>query len=74
MLIIWDRLFGTFEEEHESRQCIYGLDAQRRPLGTYNPLWHQLQHLFSTLHLAATQAGGPIDLGRQCCMHAGRIF
>ena len=27
VLIIWDRLFGTFEEEQRSRPCIYGLDA-----------------------------------------------
>ena len=28
VLIVWDRLFGTFEEEQRGRPCIYGLDAQ----------------------------------------------
>lgn len=28
MLIVWDRAFGTFEEEDEARPCIYGLDGR----------------------------------------------
>ena len=39
-LCIWDRLFGTFEEERE--QPVYGLVE---PLGSFNPLWAQL-HFF----------------------------
>ncbi|GAB3260314.1 sterol desaturase family protein [Chitinimonas naiadis] len=34
MLIIWDRLFGTFAEEAEP--CVYGT---RAPLRSWNPLW-----------------------------------
>lgn len=30
MLIVWDRLFGTFEPEQPSVACLYGLDAQVR--------------------------------------------
>lgn len=41
MLIIWDRMFGTFEEEKE--QPVYGLVHQ---LGTWDILWAQLHHLF----------------------------
>jgi sterol desaturase/sphingolipid hydroxylase (fatty acid hydroxylase superfamily) len=34
MLIIWDRLFGTFQPEEE--EAVYGLT---RPLQSWNPLW-----------------------------------
>jgi hypothetical protein len=36
ILIVWDRLFGTFEEEHDNEPCIYGT---RAPLRSFNPLW-----------------------------------
>lgn len=34
ILIVWDRLFGTFKEEGET--CIYGT---RKPVNSWNPLW-----------------------------------
>lgn len=34
MLVIWDRLFGTFAEEKET--CVYGT---RTPLNSWDPLW-----------------------------------
>jgi alkylglycerol monooxygenase len=34
MLVIWDRLFGTFAEEKEA--CVYGT---RTPLQSWNPIW-----------------------------------
>jgi sterol desaturase/sphingolipid hydroxylase (fatty acid hydroxylase superfamily) len=34
VLIVWDRLFGSFEEESE--KCIYGT---RAPLESWDPLW-----------------------------------
>jgi alkylglycerol monooxygenase len=34
MLVIWDRMFGTFMEEKEA--CVYGT---RTPLQSWNPLW-----------------------------------
>ncbi|MRD47042.1 hypothetical protein GHT07_07115 [Caenimonas koreensis DSM 17982] len=34
VLIIWDRLFGSFKEEGE--QCVYGT---RSPLNSWDPLW-----------------------------------
>ena len=34
ILIIWDRIFGSFEEEDE--KCIYGT---RSPLNSWDPLW-----------------------------------
>jgi alkylglycerol monooxygenase len=34
MLVVWDRLFGTFQEEDE--KCVYGTQT---PLNSSNPLW-----------------------------------
>lgn len=38
ILVIWDRLFGTFQEEQES--CVYGT---RSPLNSWDPLWANLE-------------------------------
>jgi sterol desaturase/sphingolipid hydroxylase (fatty acid hydroxylase superfamily) len=38
-LIVWDRLFGTFAEEHEAP--IYGTV---KPLGSFNPVWAQVAY------------------------------
>jgi len=51
MLIIWDRLFGTFVEERDDKPCIYGWDAKQVPLGTHNPLVHQLYYWGTTIRL-----------------------
>jgi alkylglycerol monooxygenase len=40
-LCIWDRIFGTFEEERE--QPVYGLV---KPLGSFDPMWAQVHHFF----------------------------
>lgn len=40
--IIWDRLFGTFQDELDEEPCIYGI---RGPLHTFNPLWANL-HIY----------------------------
>src|SRR5665647_3585262 len=37
MLIVWDRLFGTFAEELE--EPVYGTT---RPLASFNPIWANL--------------------------------
>ena len=42
LLIIWDRIFGTFKEEDEEVEPIYGI---RVPLKSWNPLWANL-HIF----------------------------
>ena len=36
IFIIWDRLFGSFQEELSDKPCIYGI---RKPLKSHNPLW-----------------------------------
>ena len=40
MLILWDRLFGTFEDEREDDPVIFGV---RKPLANWNPFWANLQ-------------------------------
>ncbi len=42
VLIVWDRLFGTFREEGE--QCVYGT---RSPLNSWDPLWSNAQVYWS---------------------------
>jgi len=41
ILIVWDRLFGTFREEREP--AVYGTT---KPLGSFNPAWAQVQTWF----------------------------
>ena len=40
ILIVWDRLFGTFVEEDAAEPCVYGT---RSPLGSWNPVAANLQ-------------------------------
>ena len=40
MLILWDRLFGTFEDERADEPVVFGV---RRPLGNWNPFRANLQ-------------------------------
>ncbi|WP_026376100.1 sterol desaturase family protein [Aestuariibacter salexigens] len=40
VFIIWDRLFGTFQEELDSEAPIYGV---RKSLNSWNPLWANMQ-------------------------------
>ena len=38
-LIIWDRMFGTFQEEKEDEEIVYGLVE---PVQSFNPLYLQV--------------------------------
>jgi sterol desaturase/sphingolipid hydroxylase (fatty acid hydroxylase superfamily)/poly(3-hydroxybutyrate) depolymerase len=38
-LVVWDRLFGTYEEENE--KPVYGIT---KPLGTFDPMWAQVHY------------------------------
>jgi sterol desaturase/sphingolipid hydroxylase (fatty acid hydroxylase superfamily) len=40
ILILWDRLFGSFVEEDDADPVVYGT---RAPLRSFNPLWANLQ-------------------------------
>jgi len=39
-LILWDRLFGTFQEELDEEAVVFGV---RKPLTSWNPFWANLQ-------------------------------
>ena len=45
LLIVWDRLFGTFEEEREDEPPVYGILG---PLRSWNPLWANL-HIYAQM-------------------------
>lgn len=42
IFIIWDKLFGTFQEELDTEPPVYGIT---RPAQTYNPILINFQHL-----------------------------
>ncbi len=44
ILIIWDRLFGSFKEEDE--KCVYGT---RKPLNSWDPLWSNAEVYWALL-------------------------
>ena len=45
VFIIWDRIFGSFQEELDSEKPIYGI---RKALKSWNPLWANV-HVYSQL-------------------------
>ncbi len=55
IFIIWDRLFGTFQEEIE--EPIYGITV---PLNSYNPLWSNVEY-FDTMLKQAKQTNNTLD-------------
>ncbi|PMY47184.1 MULTISPECIES: sterol desaturase family protein [Pseudomonas] len=40
VFIIWDRLFGTFQEEDDNEPVVFGVTT---PLASWNPVWANLQ-------------------------------
>lgn len=46
VFILWDKWFGTFQEELDNEKVIYGV---RRPLNSFNPLWANIHTWFSLL-------------------------
>ncbi len=45
VLVVWDRLFGTFKEE--TTPCVYGT---RKPLESWDPVWANLEVYGSLIH------------------------
>ena len=43
---VWDRMFGTFQEELEDEIPVYGV---LKPVRTWNPIWINFQHFWAIL-------------------------
>jgi sterol desaturase/sphingolipid hydroxylase (fatty acid hydroxylase superfamily) len=41
VFVIWDRIFGTFQDELDDEPCIYGVRGQLR---SWNPVWANLHY------------------------------
>jgi hypothetical protein len=54
VLIIWDRIFGTFTEERDDEKVVYGV---RKAVHSFNPLWVNLHH-YAALAREAAQTQG----------------
>jgi sterol desaturase/sphingolipid hydroxylase (fatty acid hydroxylase superfamily) len=52
ILVIWDRMFGTFAPERAELPCVYGT---RQPLRSWNPIWANLQ-VYADLWRRSNQA------------------
>jgi sterol desaturase/sphingolipid hydroxylase (fatty acid hydroxylase superfamily) len=57
ILMVWDRLFGTFIEEDELDLIVYGT---RKPLRSWNPLWANLE-VYAALAQDSWRARGWAD-------------
>jgi sterol desaturase/sphingolipid hydroxylase (fatty acid hydroxylase superfamily) len=57
LLIIWDRLFGTFQKEYREQPAIYGI---RVPLASWNPIWANL-HIFVNMAIHAWRTASWLD-------------
>ena len=67
ILIVWDRLFGSFQEERDDEPCVYGT---RSPLRSFNPLWANLE-VYWALARDAARAGAWRDKLRLWFMPPG---
>lgn len=47
-LIVWDRLFGTFQEEEAAP--VYGIT---KPIGRFDPIWAQVHYWFELVKLSS---------------------
>lgn len=52
VLILWDRLFGTFQEEVPEEEIIYGLTKQPEDTGAVNIIFHEFSALMSDVRKA----------------------
>ncbi len=64
-LSVWDRLFGTYEEERE--RPVYGIT---KPLASFDPLWAQV-HYWLELARLSRLAARPLDKVKVWLAHPG---
>ena len=67
VFIVWDRLFGTFQEELDEHPVVFGVTV---PLASWNPLWANLQ-VYAGLWRDARRAGSWWDRLRIWFMPTG---
>ncbi len=67
VFIIWDRLFGTFQEELDEEPVVFGVTT---PLASWNPLWANVQ-FYVQLWRDAVRAGSWWDKLRIWFMPTG---
>jgi sterol desaturase/sphingolipid hydroxylase (fatty acid hydroxylase superfamily) len=67
ILIVWDRLFGSYAEEDDAVPCVYGT---RGPLRSWNPVWANL-HLYAELAQDTRRASSWGDRLRLWFKHPG---
>lgn len=81
VLIIWDKLFGTFQKEDDDKKTVYGLTE---PLNTYSFLWQHFHFIIATM-IAVRRAvglksklrillGKPDNVGKEASQRANEIF
>lgn len=56
ILIIWDRLFGTFQEEIE--RPVYGLSGKKNPNTLSEIMWNEWKHLLKRVRKAGSFGAG----------------
>lgn len=54
VLILWDRMFGTFQEEIPEEDIAYGLTKQPEDTGAVNIIFHEFKALFADAKKAPT--------------------
>jgi hypothetical protein len=60
ILILWDRLFGSFAEERAGEVILYGI---RKPLHSFNPLWGNLHYYADMWHAMRRARGWQARIG-----------
>lgn len=67
VFIIWDKLFGTFQQELDDEKVIFGV---RRPVNSFNPFWANI-HTWYSLFKDAVQTNRWLDKFRIWFMPTG---
>jgi alkylglycerol monooxygenase len=57
VFLIWDRIFGTFQEERDDLPCEYGISE---PVRAWNPIWANV-HFYASLARASWQTRSWVD-------------
>ena len=64
ILIVWDRLFGTFQHEESAIPVRYGLSARRAPSGLVETVVHEARDLLRAMRTVGPWARWRLALGR----------